>query len=70
MIRAIIQVYFARIRLLRMDGRRDFRFLELHMLRRINRHLEVRQNVFRDLEFLFERLIAHVGDDLPVTQHR
>jgi len=58
----------ARIRRLPcMDGRRDFRFFELHVFRRVDRHLKVRQNVLRDLEFLLERLVTHVGDDLPVT---
>lgn len=53
-----------------MDSRRNFGFLELHMFRWINRHLEVGQDVLCDLKFLLERLIAYIGDNLPVAQYR
>lgn len=57
-------------RLLCIDSRCDFGLFECWMLRRVDRHFEIRQDVLCDFEFLLEGLIADVGDDLPITQHR
>lgn len=52
-----------------MNSCHNFGFFELHVFRRIDRHLEIRQDVLRYLKVFFERLIAHSGNNLPISQY-
>lgn len=52
------------------DFRDDLRVLERRVLRRVDQHLELRQDVLGYLESLLEDLVEDGDDDLPVAEDR
>ncbi len=57
-------------RSLGLDGGDHFRFVEGQVLRQVDGHLELGQDVLGHLERLAVRLARDDGRDVPIAQHR